>query len=117
MPNIFLVDDDMNILQIMKEIIESAGLSVTTAEHGDDAALRAIEEKKPDIVCCDIQNIPDGFEFMKNLRGGGYTGPIIVITGYWDERTQDMCMTSGATTVVKKPILLDQFLTLIKLLL
>ena len=66
---ILVVDDEKDILETLKEILEIVGAEPYTAQNGC-AAYEAVKEIEPDIVLCDLaMPVCDGWEFIRLLRG------------------------------------------------
>ncbi len=67
-PEILLVDDDQELLEILSIDLSQRGLSVTTSTNGQEA-IRIAQEHLPNLIVLDI-NIPNGngFEVVEKLR-------------------------------------------------
>ena len=111
-PKIVIVDDVEALLTLLKDVLEKE-FSVRTFEHGDIKTLKSIHKNPPDIICCDIQNAPSGFEFIENVRKK-HSMPIIVLTAHQDTKINAECIKIGANAVLVKPYEIDQLTTLIK---
>ena len=83
MKKILVVDDDKDLLYIMKENLSDAGYSVLTADEADKA-LKLAREEKPDLVILDIM-LPgkDGTSVAREMQDSPSTKkiPIIFLTG------------------------------------
>lgn len=79
--SILLVDDEPNIRLVLGAILEREGFAVSTAEDGF-AALRAIQQARPDLVITDLR-MPNmnGFELLSVLRARFPELPTIAISG------------------------------------
>ena len=77
--NILVVEDDEDIIKLLKIYLEGDGYRVISAENGIDA-LKIIENIKVDLVVMDIM-MPkmDGYELTKKIREK-YTIPIIILS-------------------------------------
>ena len=84
MPEILLVDDDANLIELFGEYLRGQGISARTAPNGREG-MRAIFEHKPDLVVLDV-NMPikDGWETLKSLREISDV-PVIMLTARGDE--------------------------------
>jgi two-component system alkaline phosphatase synthesis response regulator PhoP/OmpR family response regulator RpaB len=99
---ILIIEDDEDILMILKDQLELDGFSVhgvMTAEEG----IKAVEEKRPDLVILDL-NLPDidGFKVCKQLRRNSDV-PIIILTARDAISDKLRGFESGADDYVVKP--------------
>jgi DNA-binding NtrC family response regulator len=78
---ILIVDDNENILDALKEILEQKGFEIAVAKNGNEGLMR-IEQLKPDLVITDII-MPDmeGIEFISTINKKKCNIPIIVMSG------------------------------------
>jgi CheY-like chemotaxis protein len=84
---IIVIDDDVEILNLLKTVLKTKGYITYTATNGEEG-LRLISEKKPDLVIVDLMMpIVSGLEVCKQLRRDPEfkTIPIIVISGIGKE--------------------------------
>ena len=99
---ILIVDDDAHIRQVLAFALGKAGMK--TSEAGDgEAALRAVERERPDLVVLDI-NMPrmDGLEVCRRLRADGDL-PILFLSSRDDEIDRVLGLELGADDYVVKP--------------
>ena len=80
---ILIVDDNEDMIEIVKTVIEGEGTRLLTARDGE-AGLKAARAEKPDLIILDVQ-MPrkDGFTTFAELRGDDATRniPVIMLTG------------------------------------
>jgi len=88
---ILLVDDDADLIETLRLVLESSGYSVVTAWDAD-SGLRQVEAEKPDLILLDVM-MPDsteGFNLLWKLRQGAEQYfrevPVIMVTAI-QERT------------------------------
>src|SRR5258708_7303429 len=81
-PWVLLVDDDVNILDTAKDILEEAKYTVDTASTGA-AALKLLGEKQFNVVVVDFQ-LPDstGLELARKIREHNIDTCVILMTGH-----------------------------------
>jgi GAF domain-containing protein len=80
--NVLVVDDDPNVVDMLRQSLPASDFSLDSALDGE-SGLRAIEAKRPDIVLLDlIMPRLDGFEVIRRLRENPqmHDLPIIVIS-------------------------------------
>ena len=78
MANILLVDDDPDVTDAGKLVLEKEGHTVRTASNAG-GGLAAVKEAKPDLMVLDIMmdGPDDGIVLARRLRAEGYRFPII----------------------------------------
>ncbi len=76
---IMVVDDNPDIVTIVKTLLEVKGYKVQSAYSGQEA-LNLLAKQKPDLIILDIM-MPqmDGLEVLTSLKGDSNTRPIPVI--------------------------------------
>lgn len=102
---ILVVEDDSDLLEILRLSLKSAGYSIATAKNGIEA-LKKARTLGPDLIVLDLV-LPelDGFAVCETLRKDRLTAgvPVVVITGLSSEFTRLAGFESGATDYVTKP--------------
>lgn len=81
-PVILVVDDDLPILMLMKNILREFGFDARIASTGADA-VQAARETRPDLILLDMK-MPgmSGQEVMEAIRETGAGGvPILILSG------------------------------------
>ena len=115
--NVFLIDDDKNILASVSILLETEGYKVSTFSDGE-SGLKAILESSPDIAVVDIK-MPrfDGIELLKKLRKTSDM-PVIFLTSKDTEIDELLGLKVGADDYITKPfsqkILIERIRILIK---
>ena len=81
MANILLVDDDPDVTDAGKMVLEKEGHAVRTANNAD-SGLAAIKAAVPDLLVLDImmEGPDDGIVLARKLRSDGYKFPIIALS-------------------------------------
>ena len=102
-PVILVVDDDLPILTLMRNVLREFGFEARTASTGA-AALDAVRERVPDLVLLD-KNMPGmtGTDIIHALRSESGLGqvPVLILSGEPIER--DEIARLGAAGAVMKP--------------
>ncbi len=103
--SVLVVDDERDILELVKYNLEKGGYQVTVVATGEDA-LAAARTKLPDIVILDLM-LPgvDGLEVCRRLKGDPKTRtiPIVMLTAKGDEADVVTGLELGASDYVTKP--------------
>src|SRR4051812_5673094 len=102
MAKILVVEDEKNLLKLLKYNLEKEGHKVLTHVDGE-AGLEAFRKEKPDLVLLDVM-LPklDGFAFCKAARHLS-SAPIIMLTARKDEVDRILGLELGADDYVVKP--------------
>jgi len=103
---ILIVEDNIVILTMQKQIFEMEGYEIITAQEGMDA-LKKIHQERPDIVLLDV-NIPgmNGFELCRQIKDDSGLKNIIVVmisAVYYSEEDAKKGMAMGADAYFTKP--------------
>lgn len=102
MRTILVVDDEPEIVRLVRDYLERAGFEVVAAADGDEA-LRAFHRRRPDLVILDL-GLPgqDGLDVARTMRGSE-TVPIIMLTARAEETDRVAGLELGADDYVPKP--------------
>jgi len=109
--SILLVDDDTDIIESMRTVLEGRGYKVLVARDGN-AGLTAAERENPDLIVLDMM-MPkkSGFLVLEKLksRPGGLI-PTIMITGNEGSRHRAYAEFLGVKDYIRKPFALERLL-------
>jgi CheY-like chemotaxis protein len=85
---ILVIDDDIDLVEIIRLTLESEGFGVIDAQNGA-RGLDLARERKPDLILLDVMmgEIDEGFQVAYELRKGDNTRdiPIIMLTAVADQ--------------------------------
>jgi DNA-binding response OmpR family regulator len=102
---ILIVEDEPDILNLVKLYLDQEGYRTSTASTGA-AALKQIKTDRPDLVILDLM-LPeiDGLEVCKRIRAAPETAflPIIMLTAKAEESDTVIGLELGADDYVTKP--------------
>jgi len=102
---VLAVDDENDVLLIVKTALQAEGYRVLTAPDGPEA-LKTAREEKPDLVLLDVM-MPgmDGFEVLDKLREDEATCmiPIIMLTGLSERDRKRSAIERGIKYYIVKP--------------
>lgn len=114
---VLVVDDENDLLLIIKTALMSEGYSVETANNGLDAIAMA-QDNTPDLVILDMM-MPEmnGFEVLAQLRQQVNTErtPVIMLTGISEKGTIREALDSGIHFYIVKPFEFHDLLSKVKL--
>ena len=102
---VLIVEDEKDILQLVKLYLEKEGYRTVTASTGSEG-LAQVRSEKPDLLVLDLM-LPeiDGLEICKRLRSAPDTAmlPIIMLTAKAEESDTIIGLELGADDYVTKP--------------
>lgn len=110
---ILVVDDDPDIIDITRAFLEPYGYQVVSVLDADQAIALA-KTQHFDLVLCDV-GMPkrSGLDVCEMLRGAGYRGRIIVMTGWETWRVKADRRSASFDTLVAKPFVGSDLLKVI----
>jgi len=110
---ILVVEDDSNICNIVKTILETNGYQVIDANNASNGKTVFLSHR-PDLMILDL-GLPDidGIDFIKNIREQSDT-PIIVLSARTNEADKVMALDMGANDYVTKPFGTDELLARVR---
>ena len=112
---ILVVDDEPDIRQLVKEILEDEGYSIQVAKDGESARL-AYTQQKPDLVLLDIW-MPDidGISLLKEWSvAGNLDSQVVIMSGHGTLETAVEATRLGAFDFVQKPLSLAKLLATVR---
>jgi DNA-binding NarL/FixJ family response regulator len=102
---LLLIDDDPNLILLVKDYLEFRGYQVLTAENGRDA-LEILEQNIPDMIICDVM-MPemDGYALVKHIRQDGRTNriPVLFLSAKGQSQDRVKGLNEGADVYMVKP--------------
>ena len=117
MNKVLIIEDEKNIRETIKEILELNDYEIATAENGLIGIAKALQFK-PDLIVCDVM-MPemDGFETLKNIRAINEISntPFVFLTAKTETRDFREGMNSGADDFLNKPFNTQELLEVIQL--
>ncbi|GJQ22060.1 MAG: DNA-binding response regulator [Bacteroidia bacterium] len=117
-PTVLLVDDEKDILELLKYNLQKEGYQTLTAANGRQAlALAQSRTPAPDLIVLDVM-MPemDGWEVCKILRKTDATShiPVIFLTAKDDEIDEVVGLELGADDYIVKPVRIRTFMARVK---
>jgi putative two-component system response regulator len=106
MPNHILVaEDNSDIIEVMRDVLETDGYRVTCARNGREA-LRAFEQEPPDLIVSDVMMpVMDGFTLLKEVRAhpAGAAVPFLFLSARTETAATAQARLLGADDYLFKP--------------
>jgi len=100
---ILVVDDDSNLLEVIKMRLESAKYKVITSVR-EDEAIEAVKEQVFDMAIVDLQLADmDGIALMKELKMINPDLPVLILTAYGSIESAVDAIQKGAYSYLTKP--------------
>lgn len=99
MKQIMVIDDDLYISDMLKEILENEGYQVSRAYSGTEAVM-LLENSRPDLILLDLM-LPglSGEDVLSHIRGI----PVIVVSAKGDVDDKVALLLGGAADYITKP--------------
>jgi DNA-binding NarL/FixJ family response regulator len=102
---LLLIDDDPNLILLVKDYLEFRGYEVITAENGREA-LEVLERQLPDMMICDVM-MPemDGYAFVEQIRQDPRTSwiPVLFLSAKGQSQDRIKGLSKGADVYMVKP--------------
>lgn len=102
---VLLAEDEPNIIESLRFLLERGGYQVSVAKNGR-LALDAALSEPPDVLILDVM-LPelDGYEVLRRLRESAQTAtlPILMLTAKGQREDRDAALESGADMFLTKP--------------
>lgn len=116
MPKVLIIDDDINIVKLVKTYCEVENYECDYGEDGEQA-VRLIKNNKYDIIILDVMMAyKDGFEVLREVRTFCNT-PVIMLTAKTEEYDKLNAFDLGADDFVAKPFSPKELMARIKVIL
>ena len=103
MPRVLIVDDEPDVLLLLRIELEAEGYETLLAADGE-TAIRRIVEEKPDIVLLDVMMpVIDGWGVLQRLAENGSGTRVIVLSAKANDSDVARALELGAHEYVTKP--------------
>lgn len=110
---ILLVEDDQDLIEIYREILEMHDFDVETALNGEEG-VKKFREFKPHLVVMDgDMPILDGYQAFKQIKEIDNKANVVMITGFseFDLKNKE-AIKQGLIKVISKPLGINELLLL-----
>lgn len=126
MPKVLIIDDDPDIVEAMKVVLESRNYQVVSAPSGQDG-IKKSKSEKPDLIILDImmETADKGFDVARQIKKepGSKNTPILMLTAIKDKMGFDFKNEAGdevwlpVDDYMEKPLKPQELLAKVELLL
>jgi hypothetical protein len=102
-PTVLIVDDDADVLRLLQSILSEGGYEVIAAKNAD-AATKAFERRKPDLLLTDVV-MPgmSGPMLVDHLRGMAPDLKVLFMSGYDDRHVVQRYVVDKGFQMIAKP--------------
>lgn len=105
---LLLVDDDKEVLRLLRDMIRLSGHKVI-ATHDGQEALKIIETEEIDVVLTDLgMPVVSGWEIAKRAKQKNPAMPVILLTGWGVQYEKEDLADQGIDMVLSKPLGYDK---------
>lgn len=103
--HVLLIEDEPNIAEAIRFILERDGWQVSTHSDGEDA-MRVVREAGPDVLVLDVM-LPNrsGFDILRELRADTSLSelPVLMLTAKGQSRDREQAEACGVNRFMTKP--------------
>ena len=111
---ILAAEDEEDLREVIKDVLEAGGYSVRTADNGDEL-LKAVTEESFDAIISDIMMpVKDGITAVKELRASGNDTPVLFLTAKTEVDDRIEGLDAGADDYLTKPFALGELLARVR---
>lgn len=112
---ILLVEDDVNLIGIYKEILELHDYDVHTALNGVEG-VEKFKQTKPSLVIMDgDMPVLNGYDAFKQIKEIDRNANVVIVTGSLEFEAKDQeTIKLGLIKVISKPTVIDELLNIVK---
>ncbi len=112
---VLVVEDDVDLIGIYKEILELHEYNVQTALNGEEG-VEKFKQTKPSLVIMDgDMPVLDGYEAFKKIKEIDVDANVVIVTGFSElEPKSQAAIKQGLIKIISKPLGVDELLTLAK---
>ena len=117
-PTVEIVDDEKEIVDVLREILEESNFNVVTTAFDGKTAVSEYNKFKPDIVLLDVK-MPkfDGMYALEHIKEKNKDAKVLMFTGDITESTKRRALELDASAILYKPSNVDNLLKTIDVVL
>lgn len=114
---VLVVDDDPELLQLVRVLLSRIGVEAVCVENANDAAQFLLNEALPDLLILDMM-LPDisGVEFLRQMRSKSNFDamPVLILSALIDPERIRAALDAGADRYLTKPYIANNLLTVVQ---
>lgn len=111
---IAIIDDDSSVESGIRLNLEKEGFTVYSAPDGE-IGIGLVQQEQPDLIILDVM-MPkkDGLQVVREIRNGGNSTPIILLTARNQEVDKILGLELGADDYIAKPFSMQELIARVK---
>lgn len=113
---VLCVDDDPDVLDTLRTILEANGYEMVEAESAEDG-LKAYKKSDPDFILVDLmmEEVDAGTQFVRDVKAQGNEAPVYMLSSVGDSLNLNVDYSElGLDGVFQKPIDANTLLATLK---
>ena len=111
---VLVLDDEPIVCERLKDFLDKKGI-LTETFTDSKSALDRIKEKSFDVIVTDLKmEGPTGMDVLLEVKKGGYSSEVIIITGYGPFESLREAETVGVFDYIAKPFVMSDLYSRIK---
>lgn len=111
--SLLVIDDDNDLLDAIKMVLELEGYRITCAHNGREAFQLLDRQIKFDAILLDLtMPVMNGLEFLENFNQKDFGIPIIVVTASGKSMIENPLLKNAAG-IIRKPFQVDELIELL----
>jgi len=114
--NILIIEDDLEIVDVVRNGLEEAGFCVESALSGEEGLLKAKAGNFAVIILDLMFNGMDGFTILRELKSRGIETPVLVASARQSVQDKVSCLDAGCDDYITKPFSFPELLARIRAL-
>ena len=105
---LFIVDDETDVVEILKSHFEKRGFQVLTCPSGEEA-VKLLQEWLPDLVLLDykLKDTLTGLDVLRKMREFNSVAKVIFLTGGLEYDVKKEAQELGVNVFLAKPVLMN----------
>ena len=112
---VLVVEDDLDLIGIYREILELYDFDVKTAVNGKEGVEKFIECKPSLVIMDGDMPILDGYQAFKQIKETDKDANVVIVTGFSEFEPKNVeAIKQGLIKVISKPLGVDELIALAK---